>query len=103
MLYSLSSGDRPNASPTGGASVNKKELAAIVDCSLSTLSAWIDRFGEAFPVIDRGTNGREWRFDPTAVLGFLKAQRDAEEREAARARGVAATICAARLAVARRY
>jgi phage terminase Nu1 subunit (DNA packaging protein) len=83
LLYSSPSSDRPNASPIGGVSVNKKELAAIVDCSLSTLSAWIDRFGEAFPVIDRGTNGREWRFDPAAVLAFLKAQRDTEERETA--------------------
>ena len=72
---------------TGGAgdaaAVNKKELAAILGCSPQTLSAWVDRFGEAFPVIDRGTNGKEWRFDPPAVIAFLQSKHDAEAREAA--------------------
>jgi phage terminase Nu1 subunit (DNA packaging protein) len=68
---------------SAAAAVNKKELAAILGCSPQTLSAWVDRFGEAFPVIDRGTNGKEWRFDPPAVIAFLKSKHDAEERETA--------------------
>lgn len=69
--------------PGDAAAVNKKELAAILGCSPQTLSAWVDRFGEAFPVIDRGTNGKEWRFDPPAVIAFLQSKHDAEAREAA--------------------
>ena len=78
--------DVPTPTPGGAgdaAAVNKKELAAILGCSPQTLSAWVDRFGEAFPVLDRGTNGKEWRFNPPAVIAFLKSKHDAEEREAA--------------------
>jgi phage terminase Nu1 subunit (DNA packaging protein) len=76
------------AEPTGDAigatsSANKKELAAVIGCSLPTLSAWIDHYGDAFPVSERGTNGREWRFDPAEVIGFLRARRADEERAVA--------------------
>ena len=68
---------------------NKKELASILDCSLPTLTSWIDRYGEEFPVEQRGTNGKEWLFAPAAVIAFLKAKRDEEAAaEAERAKAL---------------
>lgn len=64
------------------ASVNKRELAAILGCSLPTVSAWIDRYPD-FPVIDRGTNGKEWHFDPEAVTAYVAELKAAEARQAA--------------------
>jgi hypothetical protein len=66
-----------------GVHANKAELTAILGCAPSTLTAWIERYGDEFPVIERGTNGREWRFDPAAVIAFLKTRRAEEERQAA--------------------
>jgi hypothetical protein len=48
----------------------------------------IERYGRAFPVVERGANGRDWQFDSDVVLAFVadkEAERDQadSEREAA--------------------
>ena len=58
--------------------VNKAHLAEALGVSLPTMGAWIKRYGDAFPLVERGTNGRAWRFDPRAVAAFL-AEKRAEE------------------------
>ena len=63
--------------------VNKGELAGILGVTVATVSAWVSKRPD-FPVFERGTQGREWRFDPAAVVAFVTAM-----REAARAAGVA--------------
>lgn len=68
--------------------VNKRELANILGVSLPTIGAWIDRY-PALPIVERGTNGKEWRFDPAAVRAFM-VEREAEEEAAEAAR--AATL-----------
>lgn len=72
----------PQGDDAAGVLVNKKELAALIGISLPTLDSWLDRFGDAFPVRERGTNGRDWRFDAADVIAFLREQRAAEEAEA---------------------
>ncbi len=64
--------------------VNKAEMAKKLGISLPTLTAWMDRYPE-FPVRDRGTNGRNYRFAAEDVFEFL-SERKAEEaaREGAR-------------------
>ncbi len=61
--------------------VNKDELAGIIKCSLPTLSALLKRWGDDFPCVQRGTNGRAYEFDPDAVVAFLTAK-DEESRRA---------------------
>jgi phage terminase Nu1 subunit (DNA packaging protein) len=69
--------------------VNKGELAGILGVTVATVSAWIAKRPD-FPVFERGTQGREWRFDPAAVVAFVAAMRAAERAaEAERAAGVA--------------
>jgi len=71
--------------PSQGVEVNKRELAVCLGVSLPTVSAWIDRYPD-FPIVERGTNGREWRFDVEAVRGFMRRREEEEERaETARA------------------
>ena len=64
--------------------VKKKELAKLLKISRQTLDLWIERWDQ-FPVLERGTNGREWQFDPAAVTDFLRARRE-EERQRKEAR-----------------
>lgn len=64
------------------ATVNKQELARKLDVSIPTLSAWMAKWPD-FPVEERGSNGRDYRFDAPAVLAFLHDKRD--EQLAARA------------------
>ena len=63
--------------------VNKRELASILDISLPTLDSLIDRHGDAFPIVQRGSNGVAWQFDPEAVTAFLRAYQAREEAELA--------------------
>jgi phage terminase Nu1 subunit (DNA packaging protein) len=70
-------------------SVNKGELAAILNVTPATVTAWLKRYPR-FPVLDRGMQGREWRFDPAAVVAFVAAMRETERAaEAERVAGVA--------------
>lgn len=55
---------------------NKRELAKILDVSLPTLDRMIDENPD-FPVENRGSNGREYEFDPVKV----KAWRDGKRAE----------------------
>jgi phage terminase Nu1 subunit (DNA packaging protein) len=57
--------------------VNKQELSDILGVSVVTVSDWIRRkYGDSFPVVSRGGNGREWSFDPDQVKAFLARVRD---------------------------
>ena len=62
--------------------VNKRELAGMLGVSLPTISAWIDRYPD-LPVAERGTNGREWKFDAVAVRDFLSAREENEKTQEA--------------------
>lgn len=62
--------------------VNKQSLALWLGISLPTLSAWMLRYGADFPIVERGSNGRDYKFDAAAVADFLRAKRD--EQAAAR-------------------
>jgi phage terminase Nu1 subunit (DNA packaging protein) len=84
LLVMLPPPPAPLASPEAAEPaqlVNKKELAALLGCALPTIAAWVDRYPD-FPVQERGTNGRQWLFDPSEVRGFLLAKREAEQTEA---------------------
>lgn len=63
--------------------VNKRELADRLKVSAPTLDRWLTKFGDDFPVIERGSNGREWRFDVAAVFAFLRARQAAEAAKSA--------------------
>jgi hypothetical protein len=63
--------------------VNKQELAAWLGVHLTTLAQWMLKYGADFPVIERGTNGRDYRFDAQAVSDFLRAKQ--EEQAASKA------------------
>lgn len=65
----------------GKLTVNKRELAKLIECSLPTLNELIDRYAD-FPVAKRGSNGVEWEFDAQAVIEFLGEKKDAETRAA---------------------
>lgn len=63
--------------------VNKRELARqILECSLPTLDALIERFPD-FPIERGGTHGVEYAFDAAAVTEFLQGKRDEDKRAAA--------------------
>lgn len=56
--------------------VNKRELAAhILQCSVPTLDSLLLRYGDEFPVVERGSNGVEWKFDGDEVRAFLKRKK----------------------------
>jgi phage terminase Nu1 subunit (DNA packaging protein) len=59
--------------------VNKSELAQILGLSLPTVSAYMVRYGEAFPVLERGGRGRDWWFESDAVTAFLDARKAEDE------------------------
>lgn len=63
--------------------LNKQELAHWLRVSLPTLGRWMMRYGADFPVLERGSNGREFKFDPAAVSAFLRARQ--EEQTASKA------------------
>ena len=57
---------------------NKKQLAKALGVTPPTLDRWLERFGDAVPVLERGSNGRPFRFDIAAVTDFFRT-RQAEE------------------------
>ena len=63
-----------------GSSVNKAELAHLLRVSLPTLTRWILKYGPDFPVVERGTNGRDYVFDPGTVIEFLRARQEEQAR-----------------------
>jgi hypothetical protein len=58
---------------------NKAELAHALDVSLPTLSRWMLRYGPDFPVVQRGSNGRDYVFDFETVSRFLATKRAEEQ------------------------
>ncbi len=52
--------------------MNKQQLAIALDCSLSTLTDLLARHGAAFPVVNYGSNGRPFKFEPRAVVAHLR-------------------------------
>ena len=76
----LSKGEGMEASP--GVTLNKAEMAKRLKVSLPTLTNWLDRWPD-FPIVDRGTNGKSWRFDPHAVFDFLAERQEEEQRKSA--------------------
>jgi phage terminase Nu1 subunit (DNA packaging protein) len=69
--------------PDPALTCNKRELARLLGVSLPTISAYLDRWAD-FPVVQNGTTGREWRFDPLAVRDYLAAKEAEEEAYEAR-------------------
>ena len=65
--------------------VNKRELARVIQCSLPTVDRLLERHGDAFPIVERGALGREWKFAPQAVIDFLR-EVDRTQQEAGEAR-----------------
>jgi phage terminase Nu1 subunit (DNA packaging protein) len=56
------------------APVNKAALAHWLGVSLPTLGRWMLRYGPEFPVLQTGTNGRDYQFDAAAVADFLRTK-----------------------------
>jgi phage terminase Nu1 subunit (DNA packaging protein) len=59
--------------------VNRKELAGILSCALTTVDAIIARYPD-LPIIQRGAYGKEWQFDADLVVAFIAGKRDEAER-----------------------
>ena len=58
--------------------VNKAELAQILGCSLPTVAVYMNRYGDEFPVLERGGRGRDWWFDHERVVAFMEGKRATE-------------------------
>ncbi|AHJ63240.1 Hypothetical protein GbCGDNIH3_7068 [Granulibacter bethesdensis] len=63
--------------------VNKRQLATRLGVSLVTLDNWLLKWADEFPVEEKGTNGREYRFDPVRVGAFLTAKQAEQEQSRA--------------------
>lgn len=61
---------------------NKRKLASVLGVTTVTLGNWLERWPD-FPVLERGTNGRDYVFDVRAVVDFLRAKKEAEAAAAA--------------------
>jgi len=68
-------------------SVNKRELAKLIKCSLPTLDRLIERYPD-FPIEDRGSNGRDYSFDTEAVTAFIAKTREDEAAAASERRAL---------------
>lgn len=63
-------------------SLNKKEMAKRIGVSLPTLTSWIERWPD-FPIVERGTNGARYRFNPQHVLVFIREKQEEERAKTA--------------------
>lgn len=61
---------------------NKRKLSQVLGVTTVTLGNWFERWPD-FPVLERGTNGRDYVFDVRAVVDFLRAKKEAEALAAA--------------------
>lgn len=50
-----------------GRLVNRADLASICSVSLPTVDAWVEK---GCPYVERGSKGREWKFDSAAVIDW---------------------------------
>lgn len=53
-----------------GRILNRAELASLCDVSLPTVDGWVRK---GCPYLERGSKGREWRFDAAAVIEWRVA------------------------------
>jgi terminase small subunit / prophage DNA-packing protein len=60
---------RPESGRTGR-TVNRADLASTFGVSLPTVDAWVRR---GAPFVERGSKGREWKFDTAAVIDWRLA------------------------------
>src|SRR3954463_14072305 len=89
-----------------GRIVNRADLADFLGVSLPTVDGYVRR---GCPFVERGSKGREWRFNSKAVVDWLRAQdveqalgaTDTPDIEAARLRKVLAEAQLAELELAR--
>ncbi len=79
-LAGVSHPDSASAEAARVINVNKRELCRILGCAATTLDALIARY-EAFPIVERGSHGRDFAFDPDAVVAFLRAAKEQRQRE----------------------
>lgn len=56
------------------ASLSLGDMAAHLDVSRETLRLWLRKWPD-FPVLERGTHGQRYSFDPDAVAAFVGAHR----------------------------
>ena len=59
--------------------LNMERLSIALGVSLPTLRRWLLIYGDEFPVVRRGSNGRAYEFDLAAVSAFLDAKREARK------------------------
>jgi hypothetical protein len=64
---------------------NLQEMASLLRTSVVTMRNWMRRYGDEFPILERGNNGRPWQLDPVAVKLFIQ-RKWAEEGQAEAAR-----------------
>lgn len=50
-----------------GRLVNRADLASLCSVSLPTVDAWVEK---GCPYVERGSKGREWKFDSAAVIDW---------------------------------
>jgi phage terminase small subunit/phage terminase Nu1 subunit (DNA packaging protein) len=63
--------------------VSKRELCGILNTTGPTLSAWINKYGDRFPVARVGSKGTEYLFDPAAVIEFLRGEQQRQQEQRA--------------------
>ena len=66
-----------------GAVVSKIELARLLGTTRQTLDNWIAKYGDDFPVAERGRHGVPYRYSASDVIAFLSARK--AEQDASRA------------------
>ena len=64
--------------------LNMERLSIALGVSLPTLRRWLLIYGDEFPVVRRGSNGRAYEFDLPTVSAFLDAKREARKLAAER-------------------
>lgn len=65
-----------------GPLVNMRQLAVRLAVSRQTLTVWLDKWPD-FPIVARGSNGREYSFDAAVVFAFLRGKKQAQASAAA--------------------
>lgn len=56
------------------------DMAARLEVSRETLRGWLRKWPD-FPILERGTHGQRYSFDPEAVVLFVRARRAAPSRD----------------------
>lgn len=56
-----------SSGPIDGRAINRADLASLCAVSLPTVDAWVEK---GCPYLERGSKGREWKFDSAAVIDW---------------------------------